>query len=117
MATANVRSAGMPGGGWRRPNFGVKRTRRLEDTMNKPESTGGEVRLNDRLGPDLCSVHGLPMMPYDTGTPEHRFCGTWVKCPVCYESILTPSEALKAQLAEQEKRAKRPVQPGLGLGV
>lgn len=41
------------------------------------------------------------------GTPEQAFVGTSYRCQRCHSSVLFPSAALEAQLADQRQRAAK----------
>lgn len=53
-----------------------------------------------------CPTHGTAMMPRTPGTTEQAWCGEWYDCPtpvgnrLCLDSVLIPSEALRAQTRE-----------------
>ncbi|MFY1595555.1 hypothetical protein [Micromonospora sp. WMMD737] len=55
-----------------------------------------------------CNTHGqMTLRPADRQSAEQRWCGTWYDCAAhrCLTSVLLPSPALMAQLAEQATRA------------
>lgn len=71
--------------------------------------------------PPKCPLGHGPMIdrPLKEQNDTHRWCGAWFDCSQCRSSVLIMSDALKAQLAEQEAaRIAREAQATLhGFGL
>src|SRR5574337_196169 len=53
-----------------------------------------------KMGQPICPTHGL-MQKAPPGTPEQKWCGEWWRCERCTNSVLIPSETLKASHAHK----------------